>query len=158
MSKFFALVVLLSAYSCVYDPPLGGKDIFIENQTDDYVFVIDSLNGSGYFAINDTLFVNNNIYISTSANYIPRFDRWQSFISNTKIGSLKGKDKLQVTYYFIKKETVFSYIERIRGDNLYDSITISLDEIEKNELNYITYYGDSIILSHEFSMSQRKTQ
>lgn len=148
--------MLISLSSCICDPPLKGKDIFIENQTNDYVFVTDSLQGSQYFTIYDTFLLNGKIYISSLPNYIPKFNKWQSFLSEIEFSDMKSRGNSQSTYYFIKKENILFSIEQIRSKKLYDSINISLEEIVKNNLNYIMYYGDSIIFNHEFSISRNR--
>lgn len=152
---FFFVFTLGFLFSCIYDPPLRGKDVFVENQTENYILVSDSLKGNGSFIIYDTFLVNKSRYISCKPNYISPFTKWQNFISEKKTKALKNDSIKQIIFYFIKREDVFRPVEEIRTNNLYDSINLNLDEIERNELNYVFYYGDSIFIRHEFSMSKK---
>ncbi len=71
-------VLFFTSISC----PSPGKDIFIENQTDNFVFVIDSLTGAGYPRIYDTSLVTGRKYIGSIPNCIPRFHKWRKFLSD----------------------------------------------------------------------------
>ena len=152
----FFVIVAVVLFSCIYDPPLRGKNVFIENQTDDYIFVADSLKGYGFLKFYDTLRINGNEYISAEPNYISPFTKWQNFISEMEFKTMKNNNITQMIFYFIKGENVLRPIEKIRTNKLYDSITINLVELEQNDLNYIFYYKDSVTLNHEFSMSWKK--
>jgi len=62
MKFYLLLFFLLGLAARVYDPPIKGKEIIIENQTNDYVYVIDSLSAVGNLKLYDTFLVNKYIY------------------------------------------------------------------------------------------------
>ena len=118
--------LFFTSFSC----PSAGKEIIIENQTDNFVFVIDSLTGPGSLKIYDTFSVNNRKYIGSRPNCIPRFDKWQNFLSREDVRVLEEKGVSEFKFYFIIKDNINKPIKEISHYRLYDSIQINLREIK----------------------------
>jgi len=151
----FPLFVLLAGCP-VYDPPMKGKEIMISNQTDDYVFVIDSLNSTGNLKLYDTFLVNDKIYISAEGNYIPKFTAWTYFLPDIRYEKMKKEHVDQLSFYFIRKENQNKPMQEIVSNKLYDSVYLNVSELKEDTINHIFYYGDSIVVTYKFAMETRK--
>jgi hypothetical protein len=80
MKYYVLLLILLVATGCLaYDPPLRGNDIFIHNQTADFVYVLDSLPAAGTLPLYDTFSINRKPIVSAKPNYISKYGTWDYF-------------------------------------------------------------------------------
>jgi hypothetical protein len=158
MNKHFRLLFIpisLSFFSCVYDPPREGKRIYIENQTENFIYFIDSLTGTNP-RLYDTFLLNEKRHIRTTSGYIPKFDNRYHFVSKTKTDWLKKRGVANLTYYFIHDSNAVRSLSEISALKLYDSIQISLKDFEKNLITALIYDGYSIKLYHRYSLKHRK--
>ena len=145
----FFLIILVSG--CIYDPPLKGKEIFIENQTNDFVYVLDSLPGKGGVSVYDTFSVDNKVYISAKPNYISKYNKWAYFFSERKYKSMKSNRETKIHFYFIVQKDLDKTWEELKDKKLYKIINIDIDEINEKPVNHIFYYTDSINITHEYN-------
>lgn len=150
------LILSLVFLGCVYDPPLKGREIYIHNQTDKYVFVTNSLPSSGFLLAYDTFRVNSRILIGKKGQYIAGYDDWVYFFSKTRYDFLKTKKVQKDTLYFIQETDIRKPWNQLRDEIGYKIFEFDIEEVEKSKLNHIFYYGDSILLSHEYNMTTLK--
>lgn len=139
--------------SCVYDPPQKGLEIFIHNQTSRFVYVTDSLPPSGYLTPYDTLLVNSNVFIMKEGNYIAEYDQMVYFFSKNRFDYLKAKKIHKLILFFIREEDIGKPNDQLRQEKGYKIFEVGIDEVWKNSINHIFYYGDSIHLSHNYDMT-----
>jgi hypothetical protein len=83
--------------SCVYDPPQKGIDIWIHNQTEKPLMLMDSLNSEA--KIFDTAKVNNRMFIERPGNYMSEYATHNKFYSETFIDILKLKNQNFIRLY-----------------------------------------------------------
>lgn len=151
------VVVSILVSSCFYDPPLKGKTLFIENQTSDVLYVVDSLTGNSNLKLYDTFSVNNRVYISRRPNYIPAYGKYGHILSQTSIDSEKKKNRNDLTFYFISSNNLNKSVKDISTNRLYDSIKINFKAIEENNLNYLFYFKkDNIQFEHEYNLKDMR--
>ena len=156
MKNSFFLICLIFIGGCVYDPPVRGKDIFIENQTDDYIYVCDDINKQTFLKLHDTFLINDKKYIAALPNYIPKFSKWNYFISEAKQQEIKNKNNDIVRLFFIRQRDIEKNINLISKDGLYTKFEINLSDIQNHQINYIFYYHDSIFIAHEYRVKKNK--
>lgn len=156
MNKLLLFLSFLLLTGCVYDPPVKGKEIIISNQTDNYIFVVDSLNQTGNLNLYDTFLVNKKPYISAMGNYIPKFSAWTYFFSDIRYEKIKREHSDKLSLYFIRKENQNKPMQEIVSNKLYDSVYLNVSELKKDTINHIFYYGDSIVVTYKFEMEMRK--
>ena len=144
----------MSATGCIYDPPPKGKDIFILNQSDENIFVTDTLFTGGTIRQYDSFLVNKKLFVEVKGNSIRSYSRWRYFLSEKKSKNMRQ----QFTLYFIKTDDLSKSYEQIRANTLYKVFSADLDEIEESKLNYVFYYKDSIILKHEYDLESIKKE
>lgn len=147
------LIFLLS--SCIYDPPLKGKEVYIHNQTNGALLVIDSLTGN-YFKLYDTAKVNDRVYISRRPGFIAEFGSYLRFVSNNEIDKVTLKKKNKITLYFVDKAYLQNESGTILSNNVYRSFDIIIDTLKKYELNHLFVTGDSIFLDHHYDFYTRQ--
>lgn len=155
MRKFVYILIVILFNSCVYDPPLHGFNIIIENQSDNFVYVIDSLPESGKIILYDTFSVNKKIYISAKGNLIPKYSKWNLFITEQEL-KLKNTQNNKLTLYFISSENQNKNYKEIRKNELFRVFHLNIKDVKVNSINYIFYLNDTICLSHEFNMEKNK--
>lgn len=147
----FPLFALLAGCP-IYDPPLKGKEILISNQTDDYIFVTDSLNTTESLRLYDTFLVNDKLYISAEGNYIPKFTAWTYLFPDIRYEKMKKEHRDHLNFYFIRKANQNKPMQEIASNKLYDSVYLNISELKKDTINHIFYYGDSIVVTYKFDM------
>ena len=113
MKQFIFILGATILNSCVYDPPLKGYDVFIENQTNDFIFVTDTLPETGTLNLYDTFSVNNKAYILAKGNYIPKYNKWVYFIPQQKLKETETNHN-EVFLYFITSKNLYKSCEEIR--------------------------------------------
>lgn len=148
--KYILLLFFLSG--CFYDPPIKGKDIIIENQTNDFVFVTQNLEELKNLKLYDTFKINNLMYISARPNYIPQYRQWINFLSDVKLDIIKNDT---LTFYFLTNTNQQKTFLEINNSNLYKIIQIPIDQIKKNDINNIFYYKDSIVYTNKRDFETR---
>ena len=140
---FFVVFLLLS---CIYDPPLKGKEISIHNQTNRPLLIVDSLTG-GYFKLYDTAIVNNRRYITRLSNFVTEYG---VFHSDQEMEALKHKKKNSITLYIIGQENLKYAPDSIFTNRLFRSFELIIDTLKKHELNQLFITEDTIFLGHDF--------
>jgi len=145
---------IFSASGCIYDPPPKGKDIFILNQSDENIFVTDTLFIGGTIRQYDSFLVNKKLFVEVKGNSIRSYSRWRYFLSKKKSKNMRQ----QFTLYFIEADDLSKSYEQIKANTLYKVFSADLDEIEESKLNYVFYYKDSIILMHEYDQESIKKE
>lgn len=153
MRTYLIIIALFICISCSnYDPLVEGKDIWIDNQSTQAVYVIDSLNFSGNIKLFDTFLVNDSKYISTKGNYVHGYSNWNFFLSNKQINKIKEDHGNELWLYFIKDTNFKKNIQEIKKRNLYDSLRLDLNELIKGPVNHVFYTDSTIKVVHEFNM------
>lgn len=140
--------------SPVYDPPLEGKDIFIHNQTGQFIFFTDSLPNKGYLMRYDTILVNSKPVVQKNGNYIPGYDQWLYFLSESKLDFLRRRGDKNIPLYFIKEADIFKPCDEIKKNRFYTVFYLEFEAVTKNLLNHLFYFNDSIYLTHDYNISQ----
>jgi hypothetical protein len=148
---------LLLLLSCVYDPPMRGKELTIHNQTNQQFLVVDCLLGN-YFRLYDTAQVNSRRYIGRRPNYVAEYSIYQHFYSNRDIDSLKKKNFTKITWYVIDQSEVPNGPSEISATHAYRSFDLNIDTFKKYQLNHIFIMEDTIILDHEYDYASNRTQ
>ena len=130
---------------------MTGKDIIILNQSDENIFVTDTLFTGG--TISTTLFLSTKNYLSKSKE--TRF----VVTADGDIFLVKRKVKIcgNNLHCILSRRTISVSYEQIRANTLY-KVFFALDEIEQSKLNYVFYYKDSIILKHEYDLESIKKE
>lgn len=153
-------LIYLFLLGCVnppaYDPPIEGRDIFIHNQTGNYVFVTDSLPDEGYMLPYDSFLVNSRVMISKKGNYISGYDQWIKLFSDKQYQSLKKKGLRLDTLYFIEEKNMKSTWNEIRSNKLFRDFSYDINDVNRSELNHIFYFRDTIFLEHSFNLESIK--
>jgi hypothetical protein len=155
MKKLFSPLCLLFLTGCVYDPPRKGYEITIHNQTDQYVYVVDSLRDKGRPFAYDTFLVNKRPVIQTQGNFIPKYDQWVYFLLENQYQYIKSKKAGKNTLYFIKAGDIDKSYDSIKNNRLYTIYPYHVDEIKNNNINHLFYYNDSIVLMHTFNVETK---
>ncbi|OQP40878.1 hypothetical protein A4H97_14815 [Niastella yeongjuensis] len=150
MKNILIVCVFALMGGCVYDPPQKGNIIYIHNQTDQYVFVIDSLPSQGNARLYDTSLVNGRRMISAIDSNIPAFGTCAYFLSENHYRYQKLKNKGNVTLYFIAEKDITKTYDKIKHDTFYRVFSVDADTVMTNGINHIFYYNDTIFLEHIF--------
>lgn len=143
LELFFALLL----FSCVYDPPQKGKQVFIHNQTDKSFLVIDSLTGS-YFKLYDTAEVNGSVYITRKPNFVTEFGVFQSFYSEGKINNIRNKRNGKIGLYSIEHSYLRDAPSVVLTNHSYRYFESSVDTLKKYELNHLFLKEETILFEH----------
>jgi len=151
----YSLIFLLG--SCIYDPPLKGKEVSIHNQTDRPIMVLDSLS-ERYFKLYDTATVNGRRYISRQANYVAEYDVCRRFYSDAEIDYLKSKNLNKITLYVIDYNNLENAPGSILINHSYRSVDISTDTLKKYALNHLFITTDTILLEHTYNYFSNREQ
>ena len=151
------LLLLFLLTSCIYDPPLKGKTIFIHNQTGKTLFVVDSLTGN-YFKLYDTAKVNDRRYISRRPNFMTKYGLWERFYSNNEIDSIRRKRNNRLTFYFIEQEFLQNTPSTVLANRSFRSFEINIDTLKKYELNHVFITENTVLLEHKHDFYTRWKQ
>jgi len=143
----FSLTIIIS--SCIYDPPIKGKEIVIHNQTARPILVLDSLKGQNQ-KLYDTSLLNGRKYIWRKPNYVAEYSQFQHFIPDTQIQLLRRKNLSNVIIYFIDQSALENTLSQVSKDKSYRTLEVNLDSLEKNEWNHIFFTMDTVFIEHEF--------
>jgi hypothetical protein len=141
------LISILLLFSCVYDPPQKGKEIFIHNQTDKPLIIIDSLTAF-QTKLYDTATVNGRIYISRETNYMTEYDLYSKILSDFELEDLKNKKINKITIYIIDTGALRDTSSQITVNRSFD---INIDTLIKYDLNHLFIIKDTILLEHDYS-------
>ena len=147
--KILTAVLPIILLSCVYDPPMKGKEVSVHNQTPRPLIIIDSLTGS-YFKLYDTAIVNGRKYISRRPNFITDYGIFTRLYSTQEIKSLSKEKKNTITFYFVDQANLHDNPRTIFANNLYRSFTFNIDTLKKYELNHVLVTKDTILLEHDY--------
>jgi len=151
------LIFLFLLCSCVYDPPPKGKEIFIHNQTDRPIIIVDSLTGS-QLRLYDTPMVNNRRYITRQAKYITEYGNYQNFHSDLEMDNFKLKNNNKITFYIIDTSDVQNILSQISIDNSLRSFDINIDTLKKYDLNHLFITSDTILFEHYYNYHTSRKQ
>lgn len=143
-------IFLFLLCSCVYDPPQKGKEIFIHNQTDKPIIIIDSLT-ENRLRLYDTAIVNNRRYITRQSKYITEYGNYQTFYSDFELDNLKLKKNNKITFYIFVTSDVRTASSQISVDNPLRSFDINIDSLKKYNLNHLFITSDTIIFEHDYN-------
>ncbi len=152
MNKLLLIYLFLLLVGCFYDPPRKGKEIFIHNQTDEYVYVTDSLLPTGNIRLYDTVLVNKKELMLAKGNYIPTFNQWIYFLPEVWYKDLKENNIHKFALYFITRNDFNKNYEVIKSNKLYQVYYIDLDDVMKNQLTHVFYFKDSILTEHTYDI------
>lgn len=155
MKKFLLPGLLFLLMGCVYDPPRKGYEIIIHNQTDQYVYVVDSLPSTGQPVVYDTFLVNKRPMVETLGKYIPKYAVWMYYFFENQYQYIKTKKAGKDTLYFIKAGDIDKSYDSIRNNRLYTIYPYQVDEIKNNNINHLFYYNDSMVLMHTFNVETK---
>lgn len=141
--------IILSITSCVYDPPIKGKEIIIYNQSPNTIQVLVGLASGLQSKYCDTFSVNKRMYIGRNPNFISEYDQWDYFFRDSFRDKLEknGIDSLILNINRISMDSLFRF-----SIDATEVLKISLADIESHEINRIFYYRDSIKYENEFNM------
>jgi hypothetical protein len=154
MKQYLLLIILFITTGCpVYDPPLKGNDIFIHNQTADFVYVLDRLPATGTLPLYDTFSINSKPNIEAKPNYISKYRDWDYFFDESQYRQMKRQGVDSFTFYFIPPDYIDSSFEQIHANRRYTRVKLHIDEAWNKTINHIFYYGDSIEVTHEYNVS-----
>ena len=155
MKIFLSFCILLLLWGCNYDPPPKGNDIVIHNQTGNYVYISDTLPGTGTIVLFDTLRVNDKWMVAARGNYISKYSQWEYFLSNNQYTMAK-KQPSKAVFYFIDEKDVGKDYSEIISKRLYRTYKFNPDDIVDHLISHIFYYNDSIILEHKYDIETNK--
>jgi hypothetical protein len=143
--------------SCVYDPPPKGKEIFIHNQTDKPIIIVDFLPGS-QLRVYDTAMVNDRKYISRQSKYITEYGNYQKFYSDFELDNLKLKNNNKITFYIIDTSQVQNILSQISIDNSLRSFNVNIDSLKKYDLNHLFIASDTLLFEHAYNYYTNRKQ
>jgi hypothetical protein len=146
------LILLVTTGCLVYDPPLKGNDIFIHNQTADFVYVLDSLPATGTLPLYDTFSINSKPIIEAKPNYISKYGTWDYFFEEEQYRLLKQNGVDSLTFYFIPPQSPDS--SYININRQYTILKLSIDDAWNKPVSHIFYYGDSIAVTHKYNIGK----
>lgn len=150
-------ILLPFLFSCVYDPPLKGKEISIHNQTDKQIIIVDSLYGN-HARLYDTAIVNGRRYIARLPNYMIEYGVYKKFYSDDEMNNLKNKKVNKMKLYIIDTSAVQNTFNQIHTNHLFRSFEINIDSLEKYDLNHLFITNDTILFEHDYSYYTNRNQ
>lgn len=156
--KLLAILVITGAsfHSCIYDPPKKGVSIFIENQTNDFLYIVpDSLAANNYLVRYDTAYVNGRQYITAKGNYIPPFSKYAYFLGEQHIKNLAGRKENVQNLYIIPGENCHMPIDSIVENNLFRKTGIPYQTLSIDSTYYLFIRKNSIELTTDFDLKRR---
>jgi hypothetical protein len=136
--------------SCVYDPPQKGKEIFIHNQTDKPIIIVDSLTGN-QLRLYDTANVNNRRYIIRQSKYMTEYGNYQKFYSDVEMNNFKLKNNNKITFYIIDTSDLQNILRQFSIDNSLRSFDVNIDTLKKYDLNHLFITSDTILFEHDYN-------
>jgi hypothetical protein len=156
MKQQLLILLLITTTGCpAYDPPPEGNDVFIQNQTGDFVYVTDTLPLTGTIDLYDTFSVNSKMFVAAKPNCIPRYTDWRYFFTESHYRWMKQRGMDSIIFYFIAPENHHRTYEEIRAQRLYTLAGMPITEAREKSINHIFYYKDSIEVTHQFLFETR---
>lgn len=152
MKLFIILAIAgVSFYSCVYDPPIKGVHIYIENQTDEFLYVVsDSLKEGDRLICYDTAYVNGKQYIAARGNYIPPFSKYNLFLSELEIKNLADRKVDVQNLYIIPGKNCNVLMDSIIKNNLFRTVDILYNKLSVDSAYYLFIWKDNIKFTTDF--------
>lgn len=151
---FFVLLIVLSSV-CVYDPPPKGITVFIENQTDEFVYIAsDSLKVKSYLACYDTAHVNGQQYIAANSNYVPPFSKYGYFLTEEHKQDLMTRKTEALNLYIISGTICNTPVDSIVEHHLFRKEVISYKNLHIDSTYHLFIWKDKIKFTSDFDWKQ----
>jgi hypothetical protein len=149
------LLIPFFLVSCIYDPPLKGKTVFIHNQTGQQLFVAESLTGN-YFNLYFNATVSSRRYISRQPDFMTEYGLLEQFYSTSEMDSLQQNRKNKLTLYFVDQAHLQETPNMVLAKHLYRSFDINIDTLKKYELNHLFVTQNAILFEHNYDYTNRR--
>lgn len=147
---FFAAASVMVC-SCVYDPPQKGISIFIENQTDEFLYIApDSLQANSYLACYDTAVVNGQQYIIAKGSYIPPFSKYEYFLTTQHMKKLKDLKMEVQPLYIVPGKHCNAMTDSIIKNSLFKKAEIPYAKLDADSTYYLFVWKDKTSFTATF--------
>lgn len=151
------VIVTVSVCSCIYDPPKKGISVFIENQTNEFLYIVpDSLKANNYLICYDTAYVNGQQYITAKGNYIPPFSKYEYFLSEQHIMDLVNQKKEAQNIYIVLEKNLNMITDSIIERNLFKKVDIFYKKLSVDSTYHLFIWKDNIKFTADFDWQKMR--